>query len=181
MAATMVDTTMIVFLAFGTWRGFRRGLIRELFSVFGALFAVMIAFQRYQELSLYLMENYSLADWQSQVIAFIALVVGISLVAVFIGFVWSKVIRLTPFGVIDNIFGAGFGLVKILIIAIAVILILNSIGIPPVQETLTNSFVIRQVNLFLPQLNLWLYQFWPESWGIPNWLPSDLLFENPPV
>ncbi len=176
MVGKWLDAVVVLLLVVGIWRGFRRGLIREVFSLLGVLLAVAIAFQRYHELSLYLMINYPLIEWQAQLISFLVLALGISLVAIFLGYLWSKIVRYTPFALIDNIAGAGFGVVKIAVIVIAFVVILSSLSIPPVDQVLAESYCAQQVTVVWPHVNQWLDHVWPEDWGKPGWLlkPLDL-------
>lgn len=170
MIAKWVDITVVIFLIFAIWRGFQKGLIREVFSLIGALLAVAVAFQSYQEISLHLMESYPLIEWQAQIIAFVAVVLGISLTAVLFGYVWSKVIHLSPFAVLDHIAGAGFGVVKVGLVVIGIVLFLNSLSIPAMDQVLADSITVQQVNIIWPQLHNMLDQNWPAQVNKPGWL-----------
>lgn len=90
MAGKWIDLFIIIAFAIAIWRGFRRGIIREIFSLFGVLLAVAIGFYRHEELSLHLMARFPLGQGAALLIAFLILVIGISLVAKFIGYLWGK-------------------------------------------------------------------------------------------
>lgn len=178
MAGKWIDIVVVVFLVVGVWRGFRRGLIREVFSLLGVLLAVAIAFHRYQELSVYFIKNYSLLEWQAQLVAFGLLALGISLLAILFGFLWSRVISFTPFALVDNIAGAGFGIMKVLIVVIAVVVLFESMGIAPINNLIDESYTGQQVSVFWPHLNQWLEDFWPDNWDKPVWLFPPVDLEN---
>lgn len=178
MVGKWIDAAVVILLVVGIWRGFRRGLIREVFSLLGVLLAVVIAFQRYQELSLHLMVSYPLKEWQAQLIAFFALALGISLLAVLFGYFWSRIIRITPFALIDNIAGAGFGVAKIMVVVITVVVVLNSLSISPVDQVLAESYTAQQVSLIWPHVNQWLDRIWPDEWARPGWLFPPINLEN---
>lgn len=170
MIGKWIDITIFILVALSTFRGFRRGLIREAFSLLGSLLAVAVAYQGYQELSLHLMIAYPLNDWQAQLIAFVILVLGISLTAILFGYIWSKIVRLTPFAVVDNLAGAGFGMLKVAVIVIICVTILSSLEIPPINNVLEESMTAQQVYIVWPRMNKQLEEIWPKDWPKPAWL-----------
>jgi len=179
MAGRWIDLLIMVICAVAIWRGFRRGIIREIFSLFGVLLAVAIAFHRYQDLSLRLMVSYPLIEWQAQLLAFVILAVGISLIAMLLGYVWSKVVRFTPLAVIDGILGATFCTVKVLVFVMAAIVILHSLNVEAVEAVLADSLVVQQFDLLWPHIRLGLERAWPEEWAKPGWLfPQMILREG---
>ncbi|MDI9420210.1 MAG: CvpA family protein [Firmicutes bacterium] len=170
MAGKWIDLVIMVICAVAIWRGFRRGIIREVFSLFGVLLAVAVAFHRYEGLSLWLMVSYPLIEWQAQLIAFVILAVGISMIAMFLGFIWSKAVRFTPLALIDGILGATFGTVKVIVLVTAAVVILHSLNVAAVEGVLADSLVVRQVDLLWPHLRMGLERAWPEDWAKPGWM-----------
>lgn len=103
MIGKWIDLVVLVCLALGLLKGFKKGLIRELFSLMGAILAIIVAYHSYQSLAMVLMANYELSTWQAQTISFVALLLGISLLGAFFGYVWSKAISFTPFSILDHL------------------------------------------------------------------------------
>ena len=66
MVGKWIDLVVLVFLALGLLKGFKKGLIRELFSLMGAVLAIIVAYHGYQSLALVLLEHYQLSTWQAQ-------------------------------------------------------------------------------------------------------------------
>jgi uncharacterized membrane protein required for colicin V production len=58
MVGKWIDLVVLVFLALGLLKGFKKGLIRELFSLMGAVLAIIIAYHSYQSLALVLLDHY---------------------------------------------------------------------------------------------------------------------------
>ena len=87
--AKWIDIVIIIIVGLALFKGFRRGLIREVFSIVGAVLAVALAYHFYHELSLYLIQVYPLEPLYAQAIAFIAILVGICLLAA-LSYVWSR-------------------------------------------------------------------------------------------
>jgi len=178
MAGKWVDIVVIILLAVAIWRGFHRGLIREVFSLFGVLLAVAIAFERYQELSLHLMVTCPLAEWQAEIIAFVVLALGIALMAFIFRYLWSRIIRFSPFALLDSCAGALFGFLKVLVVIAALVFFLSSLTIPLIDQVLAESFVVQQLELLWPPVQAWLEHVWPTDWAKPGWLFPYMEFES---
>lgn len=170
MVGKWIDLVVLVFLAIGLLKGFKKGLIRELFSLMGAVLAIIVAYHGYQSLALVLLEHYQLSTWQAQTISFIALLLGISLLGVFFGYVWSKAVSLTPFSVIDHLGGAAFGVVKVVAVVLIVLVVSSAVDIAVINTILAESVVLQQLDLLLPYVYDYLDHYWPEEIQRPSWL-----------
>lgn len=170
MIGQWIDLVILVFLAFGLLKGFKKGLIRELFSLMGAILAIVIAYHSYQSFALLLLQNYQLTTWQAQTIAFVVLIVGISLLGVFFGYVWSKAISFTPFSVVDHMGGAAFGVAKVGVVLLVLLIFLGAANITFINTVLDESVVVQQIGVLLPFVYDYLDIYWPDTWQRPLWL-----------
>lgn len=170
MVGKWIDLVVLVFLALGLLKGFKRGLVRELFGLVGAILAIVIAYHSYQGLSVILLENYPLNTWQAQTIAFIVLIMGISLLGAFLGYVWSKAIGFTAFAILDHIGGAAFGVAKVGVVVLVLLVFLNAINVTTISLILDESTVVQQIGVLLPFVYDYLDQYWPKNWQRPPWL-----------
>lgn len=170
MIGKWIDLVILVFLALGLLKGFKKGLIREIFSLMGAAFAIIIAYHSYQNLALILLENYPLSTWQAQTISFVVLLVGISLLGAFFGYIWSKAISFTPFAVLDHIAGALFGVVKVVAVVLILLIVLNATELTIFDTMLDESIVVEQMGVFLPYVYDYLDHYWPAELQKPSWL-----------
>jgi len=174
MVGKWIDLVVLVFLALGLLKGFKKGLIRELFSLMGAILAIIIAYHSYQSLAMVLLEHYALSTWQAQTISFVALLLGISLLGAFFGYVWSKAISFTPFSVLDHLGGALFGVLKVVAVVLVVLIVSSAVDIAVLNAMLSESVVLQQMDLLLPYVYDYLDHYWPEEIQRPNWLyPSQ--------
>ncbi|MDI9484467.1 MAG: CvpA family protein [Bacillota bacterium] len=175
MIGKWIDLVILVFLALGLLKGFKRGLVRELFSLLGAILAIIIAYHSYQTVALRLLEHYALSTWQAQALSFVVLLVGISLLGVFFGYVWSKALSYTPFSVLDHIGGAAFGAAKVGAVVLILLLFLGAANISFIDTLLDESVVVEQIGVLLPFVYDYLDQYWPEQLPRPLWLypPQD--------
>ncbi len=174
MIGKWIDLVILVFLALGLLKGFKRGLVRELFSLMGAVLAIIIAFHSYQSLATVLLENYQLTTWQAQAISFVALLMGISLLGAFFGYIWSKALSFTPFSVLDHIGGAAFGVAKVAVVVLIVLIFLGAVNMDFVHTLLSESVVVQQIGVLLPFVYDYLDLYWPEQLQRPLWLFPDL-------
>jgi len=170
MVGKWIDLVVLVFLALGLLKGFKKGLIRELFSLMEAVLAIIIAYHSYQSLALVLLDHYQLSTWQAQTISFVALLLGISLLGAFFGYVWSKAISFTPFSVIDHLGGAVFGVIKVVAVVLIVLIVSNAVNIAVLSTMLAESVVLQQIDLLRPYVYDYLDQYWPEEFQRPSWL-----------
>ncbi len=170
MVGKGIDLIVLVFLASGVHKGFRKGLVRELFSLVGAVLAIVIAYHGYFGLSLILLENFPLSTWQAQAIAFVILVVGISLVGVLLGYLGSRAISLTPFSLVDHLGGAVFGVAKVGVVILVLLVLLSAVNLAAVNVVLQESFVVQRISVLLPFFYQYLDEYWPPDWQRPPWL-----------
>lgn len=170
MIGKWIDLVVLVFLALGLLKGFKKGLVRELFSLMGAILAIIVAYHSYQTFALILLQNYPLSTWQAQAIAFVVLIVGISLLAAFFGYIWSKAISLTPFAILDHIGGAAFGVAKVGIIVLVLLILLGAADLTPINTMLGESTVVQHIGVLLPYVYDYIELYWPETWQRPLWL-----------
>jgi membrane protein required for colicin V production len=165
-----LDLAVLVFAILGLLKGYRKGLVRELFSLLGAVVALVIAFHGYSSVAVILTERYPLTPWQAQAIAFVALLMGVALLAVVIGNLWAKAISFTPFAVLDHLGGAAFGAVKVGLVVMVLLLVFSSFQIGIVDQIMTESIVAQRVGTLVPLVSEYLDEYWPENWVRPNWL-----------
>ena len=169
--ARWLDIVIMIIVALALFRGFRRGLIREVFSIVGAVLAVAVAYQSHQEMSVYLIDLYPLELWQAQAIAFVAIIVGISLAAAVLGYIWSRAVRLTPFAILDHVGGAAFGVFEVGLVLVVAVAVLSNLSMPPVLNSVLNeSAVVQEVRVLIPFVQERLEEHWPPDWSKPEWL-----------
>ena len=165
-----VDLILAILVALAAVRGFVRGFFREIFGLAGLVIAVTAALYGYQGLASHMAAAYPLLPWQSQILAFTMIAVVVGLLAALVTHVWVRIIRLTPFALIDRVGGALFGALKVTLIALVILGVLWSLGIPVIQMTLQESHLTQQLLLLLPLVYRYGEEWWPEDWERPMWL-----------
>ncbi|HHY14846.1 MAG TPA: CvpA family protein [Firmicutes bacterium] len=170
MIGKWIDLAILVFAALGLLKGYKKGFVREVFSLVGAVLAIVVAIHGYSTVAMILTDNYSLTPGQAQLIAFAALALGITLLAVFLGYLWSKAISYTPFSVLDHLCGAAFGAAKVGVVVLVLLIVFNAMGIGFIDEVLKESVVMQRVGTLVPFVFEYLEQYWPADWARPDWL-----------
>lgn len=121
MPFTFLDVVLIAVFLLGTLAGAGQGMIRQLFSLAGLIFGIVFASQRYQDLA-------GLLGWVNQpdvveLLSFVAITVGVLIIATAAGAVVHKVLRLMALGCLDWLGGAVIGAVQtLLLVDVALIL-----------------------------------------------------------
>ena len=107
-----LDIILIIILFFGSFRGFRRGLILEIIAIASFILSLVIGLELMNE-GLFLFKGVS--DEFAKILPFLVFVVIFIAVLVlvnYIGRLLKKALDLTPFGILDSISGAILGFVK---------------------------------------------------------------------
>lgn len=107
-----LDVVIILLLIWGTFSGFRKGLLLELIGIVAFVVGIAVGLQLLQW-SIDWLANYvdiheSMAPYIAFFALFVLVVVGINL----IGNIASKALHLTFLGVVDSLLGAVAGLLK---------------------------------------------------------------------
>lgn len=146
-----LDIIIAVIAAILIFGGLKRGLIGEVVRLCAMIAGFFTAFLYYQQLAT--RPPISLVGVQIQiryVIAFILVYCLTVLLVIGGGWCIRKVIRLTPFGLIDRIAGACIGALKALFIAYVVCLSISSLPVRRIKNDFDNSIVYRSFSR-LPQ------------------------------
>ncbi len=179
-----VDLVAIILLALALLRGFIRGFTREVFGLIGMAAAVVAGLSWYRELAGYAAAAYGLSEGQAQILAFSVIVLAVGLVAALITHMGVRIIRLTPFSLVDRLAGAAFGGFKILLLLLIVISVLLSLGVPAIDAVLDDSLLADQIALLQPLAYRYAEEWWPAAWEKPAWLfpgpPEPLEYTNFP-
>lgn len=115
LAMNWLDITIIVICAAGIIQGLFKGFVRQVFSLLGLIFAIIIAFRYHDILARYL------SRWIEHpvglmILSFILILVVIVLLFKLIGLAARAAISAISIGWLDRLAGGAFGLVKAIII-----------------------------------------------------------------
>ncbi|NNK83934.1 MAG: CvpA family protein [Desulfobacterales bacterium] len=116
------DMLIIVILAFCVIRGVFRGLIKEMSSIIGVLAGFYAAYSYYTVIAKLLSRWISSAGYLN-ILSFLILFCGVFFIISILGVVIKYVLDIAFMGWVDRVCGAGFGIIKgILIISVFLII-----------------------------------------------------------
>lgn len=147
----ILDLILLVPLLWGCYKGFKKGLVFEL-TTFAALFAGLYGALHFSGIA----EPYLVAAWGEEpdhlpLIAFAVTFLIIILVVNLIGRLLDRVTKLVALGLINRVLGAIFGLLKIALFMIALLLMVRTLnpgkGAVIPGETQKDSLLLSYMDL----------------------------------
>lgn len=138
-----LDILILAVLGLAAFKGFRRGLVREVIDLAGAVLAIYLGFRFVGPVATWLAERGIASGTLALVAGFIVIVFGTSLLGGLISSAWGAVVRFTPVSWVDSLGGAGFALAKAGVLALVVLLLLTLIPFPALSASLAESSVAQ--------------------------------------
>lgn len=120
-----LDLIIIVPLAWGMLRGFRRGLIIEICTLMALILGIYGAAAFGDMGADYLVKEYNTEPALSLVLAFTILFIAIVAVVFLFGKMLERVVKMVALGLVNKLFGMLFGFAKFLLIVSALFFIWN--------------------------------------------------------
>ncbi len=139
------DIVIIIILGFGVIRGVFRGLIKELASIIGVLGGFYAAYSYYMVLARLLSRWISNVAYLN-ILSFLIIFCGILIIISILGVVIKYVLNIAFLGWVDRICGAGFGIIKGILIA-SVLLITLTAFLPRNAPVIKNSMLAPHITL----------------------------------
>lgn len=145
----LLDGIIIVILTLFAWKGFRNGLVKEVFRIVGLVLAVFLAFQ-YAEFAASVIDP--LLDVPAEVIPYIGF--AVLFCVAFFGtqmavYLLDRLIQLLMLSIPNRIFGLLFGLLKSSLLISIVLIFLSGFGVPN-NNTRNSSLLYKPVLIVAP-------------------------------
>ena len=164
---SVVDIVLGIFLAYTTWKGLRRGLVRSGFDILGLVVAVLVALAWYRALAELALNFVKINPSAAYIVVFILLWLVIYAVISFFGSTLHRFVRASFFGTFDLVGGGGLGLLKgMVIISLVLQLIFLSPLVPLLGSELENSLVTRVTYPMVSAVYAWVFPMLPQN--MPN-------------
>lgn len=122
-----LDILLFVPLVYGGWRGFKKGLIIELFTLLALFTGIYAGIHFSDMIASILRENLGLSSKYLPIIAFSITFLLVGAMVFFGGKMLESMIKAVALGPINKIAGLLFGAIKLLYILSAILVILESI------------------------------------------------------
>jgi len=126
---TLFDVAVVAFLFLSVVLALFRGLIREVVALVSWVIGVVVALLYAGDLASVFV-GWRITPAVAQVLAFIALFVGVLIVGGVVGSLLSRMIRAVGLGWVDRLLGGAFGVVRGLAIVLVFVLIAGVTSLP---------------------------------------------------
>src|ERR1035438_414965 len=147
-----LDIVLAIILLASVVAGFRRGLSRQIIGLVSVVLALLLGIWFYGNIGYYLLP-YASSRSLANAGGFAVVFCGVLLLGVLVSFVVGRFLKVTGLSVVDHLLGAGFGVLRGLVFAIAIIMgvMAFSRGDKP-PETIVNSrlapYVVDAARMF---------------------------------
>lgn len=156
-----LDIILIIPIAYGIFRGYRAGLVKEVSSIVGVILAIYCSRYFSMPLSDMLVDKFDLSQSLANPIAYSLVFIAVMILVSLLSKMISTIVKAIMLGFVNRVLGAIFGAVKYLLI-LSVILNFVSLArgyIPAEQNSIIDKSVLyapikNTMDAVLPFLNL---------------------------
>jgi membrane protein required for colicin V production len=118
-----LDAVLILLIAFSIWRSFAKGLTREVIGLLAVVAGIFAGTWLYSAAGAYI-EPYVNSRGMANFCGFALVFVGVMLLGSLIGFILSKLLKVTGLSFFDRLMGAAFGILRGVLMAAALVMAL---------------------------------------------------------
>ncbi len=150
----ILDVILIVIFIFYAFRGYRRGLIYEIFSIGIIIIGLLASFLFFKKLSVLFNQFLNNKDL-SLVIAFLAIFIGVSISLITMRNILSNLIESLNLTEIDSILGLVVAVIKIILLISIVLMFIESHSILGLDKIIGRSFIYSYIKrIFLAFMSI---------------------------
>ncbi len=161
-----VDIVLIIILAYGAFRGYRKGLLMEIIGLAALILGIIGGFKLLQEGMSFLDQYFSISGQILPYLAFILIFILIVIAVNLIGKWTKKIMDMTLLGSFDNAAGAILGILKWAFGVSALIWITTAFNVGLAESWNENSVIFPVVESFAPMVVTWLENVFPFLEGL---------------
>ncbi len=137
----LFDFIILIPLVIGAWKGFRDGLIIEIFSFLALILGIIGGFKLLHVMMEFMREEWDVSGEWLPFVAFLLIFVGIIILTNIAGKTLSKVVNLTALGVFDKLGGAVLALFKYALGLSILIWILDKMNVDLPRDWISDSMI----------------------------------------
>jgi len=165
-----IDFVIIAILSLNIFLGFRKGLIKIVFSLVALTLATIVAIQQVAPVAELLKNHLSFPNYLINGLSFFAIWILIYFIIYFIGNTISKIFRLTPLGFVDIFGGMFVGFIKGMVIILLFVIPLLTLPYTSdfMEDNIENSIILSWHKPIVDWGRIILNEFWPSNLGFPK-------------
>jgi membrane protein required for colicin V production len=116
-----LDAVLVLLIAFSIWRSFAKGLTREVIGLISVVLGILLGAWFYSTAAA-MVEPHVSSRGIANFCGFLMVFLGVMLAGSLVGWVLSKLLRATGLSFFDRLLGAGFGILRGLLIGAALVM-----------------------------------------------------------
>lgn len=122
-----LDILLLIPILFGAWRGFKKGIIIELFTLLALLVGIYAAIHFSDYMVNILKDNFDFDGEYTPVVAFVLTFLIVGAMVFFLGKALEKVIKIVQLSALNKFAGVVFGVTKMLFVSSIIVVVLESV------------------------------------------------------
>jgi len=147
-----LDLVLLILISFSVWRSFSKGLTREVIGLVSVVAGIFLAAWFYSTAAAIVAPHVS-SPTAANFCGFLVVFVAVMLLGSMVGFLLSKLLRVTGLSLFDRLLGAVFGLIRGLLIAAGLVMAMLAFAPEAKAEAVADSrlapYVIGAARLFV--------------------------------
>lgn len=122
-----LDILLLIPILIGAWRGFKKGIIIELFTLLALLVGIYAAIHFSDYMVNILKDNFDFDGEYTPVVAFVLTFLIVGAMVFFLGKALEKVIKVVQLSALNKFAGVVFGVTKMLFVSSIIVVVLESV------------------------------------------------------
>jgi len=155
-----LDIVLVVVLAFSTLQSLRKGFSREIVGLAASLAALVLGMWFYGMAGSFIAPYVSSAR-TANLLGFVLVVVAVLLLGSLVGWIVSRFLRTIGLSFFDRLLGAAFGLLRGLLITIAVLTAVMAFGPRTVNDPAPEAVVHSKIAPYILEASRWFVAIAP--------------------
>ena len=145
-----LDIILLIFLAYGAFRGFRKGLVMEIVTILALIIGIIGAFKLLHQGMAFLDKHFEIGGTILPYVSFIIIFIIIVILINVLGKSVKKVLDMTLLGSFDNMVGAIIGMLKWAFAISVIIWLSNAVSLTFPDDWVSGSFLYPLIEPVAP-------------------------------
>jgi len=149
----IVDIIILLCLGWGAYKGFRKGFIKQVFTVLALFFAIWCGFAFADLIVPFLQKHFNLGNQACSIVSFFIVFLLILMLVHISGYIATKIADFLALGLLNRLVGAFFGIIINALILSIIIFFFNQLNDKKrfiKSETLEETYLYKPVEKVAP-------------------------------
>jgi len=123
----LIDIILFIPIVIGAWKGFRKGLIIELFTLLALLVGIYASIHFSDYMANVIHNNFNYEGKHTPIIAFVITFLLVGAMVFFLGKVLEKIIQSVQLGIFNKLGGLVLGAIKMMFVSATFVIVIDAI------------------------------------------------------